>query len=257
MLSDLALTGAFCAVTAVAAMAVVGLVLKKIGRYAAMDVLWGPLLLVLSLTAAAVAAVRGTATPQVWILVGLVALWAWRLARHIGSRFGHDAEDPRYEELMAKPAANLLRSVLLPQGAVAWLVSLPVQFAAVSGDPSWPVLGTGVAVALAGLVFETVADRQLERFRQSGGPGRIMDRGLWSWSRHPNYFGEAVIWWGVWLGSAAAWPGVLSVVSPAVMTVALVWGTGARLMEKRMKGRPGWDEYAARTSMFVPLPPKR
>ncbi|MCO5315120.1 MAG: DUF1295 domain-containing protein [Solirubrobacterales bacterium] len=245
-----------CAVAALATMIAVGYILRRLGRVAVMDVLWGPLVLVLSTTAAVTGLILGTAGVQVWILVAVVALWAWRLARHIGTRFGSDVEDPRYEELMKKPAASLLRSVLLPQGAVAWVISLPVQAAAISRSLSWPVLVIGILVALAGLIIETIADRQLERFRGNGGPGRIMDRGLWSWSRHPNYFGESVIWWGVWIAAAAAWPGILTVISPALMTFVLVRGTGVRLMEEHMKGRTGWDEYAARTSIFIPWPPR-
>lgn len=256
MAFDWLIVAGVCAVAAVVTMIAVGLILKKVGRVAAMDVLWGPLVLALSLVAAVTGTLLGSAGVHVWIMVTMIGLWAWRLARHIGTRFGSDAEDPRYEELMEKPAASLLRSVLLPQGAVAWAISLPVQAAAVAGSPSWPVLGTGVALALSGLIFETVADRQLENFRRSDESGGIMDRGLWSWSRHPNYFGESVIWWGIWLASAAAWPGVLTVISPALMTFVLIRGTGVRLMEKHMEGRAGWAAYRERTSIFIPLPPR-
>ncbi|MDQ2700749.1 MAG: DUF1295 domain-containing protein [Actinomycetota bacterium] len=245
-----------CAGAGAVAIVAIGFTLRKLGRVAAMDVLWGPLVLILSVAAAVTGTILGTAGLLTWILVALIALWAWRLALHIGTRFGSDAEDPRYEELMAKPATSLLKAVLLPQGAVAWVISLPVQAAAVAGDPSWPVVAVGVAVGLAGLVFETIADRQLETFRQSNESGGIMDQGLWSWSRHPNYFGEAVIWWGVWIAAATAWPGALTVISPALMTYVLIKGTGVRIMEKHMEGRPGWDEYADRTSIFTPLPPK-
>jgi steroid 5-alpha reductase family enzyme len=84
-----------------------------------------------------------------------------------------------------------------------------------------------------------------------------MTHGLWAWTRHPNYFGDACVWWGLYLASASAGPGVLTVLSPVVMTVILVWGTGARMTERAIAGRPGWNEYAARTSGFVPLPPRR
>lgn len=245
-----------CAIAGVLTMVAVGFTLKKIGRVAAMDVLWGPLVLVLSLTAAVTGTILGTAGPLPWLMIALVALWAWRLARHIGTRFGNDVEDPRYEELMAKPAASLLRSVLLPQGAVAWAISLPVQAAAVANAPYWPLVVIGAGLALTGLAFEAIADHQLEEFRRSKEPGQIMDQGLWSWSRHPNYFGESVIWWGVWLVACAAWPGILTVISPALMTFVLIRGTGVRIMEKHMEGRPGWAEYTDRTSVFIPRPPK-
>jgi steroid 5-alpha reductase family enzyme len=84
-----------------------------------------------------------------------------------------------------------------------------------------------------------------------------MDRGLWRYTRHPNYFGDACVWWGIFLVSASAWPGVLTILSPVAMTFFLVFATGARLLERTMMQRPGYPEYAARTSMFFPLPPKK
>jgi steroid 5-alpha reductase family enzyme len=84
-----------------------------------------------------------------------------------------------------------------------------------------------------------------------------MDRGLWSWTRHPNYFGDSAVWWGLYLVAASAWPGVLTVLSPVVMTYFLVFATGARLLEKEMSKRPGYPEYQQRTSYFIPRPPKR
>jgi steroid 5-alpha reductase family enzyme len=84
----------------------------------------------------------------------------------------------------------------------------------------------------------------------------VLDRGLWRYTRHPNYFGDACVWWGLWLICASSWPGVLTVLSPIAMTYFLVFATGARLLEETMMKRPGYREYAARTSMFVPLPPR-
>ncbi|MDN5581496.1 MAG: DUF1295 domain-containing protein [Corynebacterium sp.] len=251
-----------CAATTVVVMAVVAVVVRRSGRVAVMDVLWGPLILLNSVTAVLV----GPSGAPAWLMLAVVAVWAARLSRHLLTRVGHDVEDPRYEELMEKPASSLLTSVLLPQGAVAWLVSVPLQVAAAAGATGdsgarWALVVVGVAVALAGLVVETVADRQLDAFRAQGVSGRVMDRGLWSWSRHPNYFGEAVVWWGIWIAAAGAVPSapaaLLALVSPVAMTVTLVWGTGARLLEKRMQGRAGWEDYRRRTSAFIPLPPRR
>jgi steroid 5-alpha reductase family enzyme len=83
-----------------------------------------------------------------------------------------------------------------------------------------------------------------------------MDRGLWAWTRHPNYFGDACVWWGLWLASIAAWVSLLTVLSPVLMTYFLVYATGAKLTEKYMRNRPGFAEYRSRTSFFVPAPPK-
>jgi steroid 5-alpha reductase family enzyme len=103
-----------------------------------------------------------------------------------------------------------------------------------------------------------VADRQLERFRSDPAHrGQIIDTGLWRYSRHPNYFGDACVWWGIFLVAAEHWPGMLTVAAPVLMTLLLTRGSGVRILDRHMSGRPGWAEYAARTSAFVPLPPKR
>lgn len=263
MVVDWLIVAAACAVMTVLVMAVVAMVIRRHGKVAVMDVLWGPLILLNSVTAALTGLVIGGTGPVVWVMLAVIVVWAGRLSRHLVTRFGSDKEDPRYDDLMQKPAASLLTSVLLPQGSVAWLVSVPVQVAAAGGaggvTPLVVILGT--AVAVAGLVIESVADRQLDDFRAEGVSGRVMDRGLWSWSRHPNYFGESLVWWGIWMAAAASGVGVLaavlSLISPVAMTVTLVWGTGARLLEKRMAGRDGWEDYTRRTSMFIPLPPRR
>ena len=107
------------------------------------------------------------------------------------------------------------------------------------------------------MVFESVGDRQLAQFKSNPAhKGKIMDTGLWAWTRHPNYFGDAAVWWGLFLVAASSWPGVLTILSPLLMTWALAFRTGKPLTEKRMEGRPGWDEYKARTSGFFPLPPR-
>jgi steroid 5-alpha reductase family enzyme len=106
--------------------------------------------------------------------------------------------------------------------------------------------------------FEAVGDRQLEQFRTDpGNRGRVMDSGLWRYTRHPNYFGDACVWWGMFLVAAEHWPGVLTVYAPVLMTLLLTKGSGARILEQHMSGRPGWAQYVARTSAFFPRPPRR
>jgi steroid 5-alpha reductase family enzyme len=107
--------------------------------------------------------------------------------------------------------------------------------------------------------FETVGDYQLSAFKADpGNRGKLMDRGLWRYTRHPNYFGDACVWWGIWLVAAASWVGLATVVCPAAMTYLLTAKTGKALMEKGLsKSKPGYAEYVARTSGFLPLPPKR
>jgi steroid 5-alpha reductase family enzyme len=156
--------------------------------------------------------------------------------------------------------AVAVRKVFLIQGVAIWFVALPLQAAAVS-DLEWsPLVCLGVAVWVLGVVFETIGDRQLAAYQADPDRGPVLDRGLWAWTRHPNYFGDACVWWGLWLvgGLASGWlPGLLTVPAPLAMTYFLVFATGARPLERSMRQRAGYPEYAERTSMFVPLPPKR
>ena len=168
---------------------------------------------------------------------------------------GH-GEDPRYTELLGSGRGGRVVRVWIPQGAAVWLVSLPVQVASVAGHGVGAVVALGVAVWLVGVLFEWVGDAQLAAYQRDPHRGPVMDRGLWRCTRHPNYFGDACVWWGIWLVAASTWPGVPTVVSPLAMTYFLVFVTGARLLEETMRQRPGYREYAARTSMFVPWPPR-
>jgi steroid 5-alpha reductase family enzyme len=119
------------------------------------------------------------------------------------------------------------------------------------------VLIAGVVVWLIGVAFEAVGDRQLRAFKADpANSGAIMDRGLWAWTRHPNYFGDAAVWWGLWLVTVTGLLSLSTVLSPVAMTYFLVHATGARLTERIMADRPGFREYCSRTSFFVPLPPR-
>jgi steroid 5-alpha reductase family enzyme len=194
-----------------------------------------------------------------WGILVLVTIWGGRLALHIFRRSRGGGEDPRYEELMGRGGGGIVRKVLVPQGVAMWFVSIPVQMAAVVDGYIGIVAWLGVALWAVGLLFETVGDAQLSAYRREPKESRppVMDRGLWRFTRHPNYFGDACVWWGIWLVVADVWPGVLTALSPLVMTFFLLFATGAKLLEKTMMQRPGYPEYAARTSMFFPLPPKR
>ena len=250
---------AAAALTAAAAMVVTAAAARRAGRVSVVDTTWGIGLAAIAL----VSAVVGTALDEGdavvrWLLFVMVLVWGSRLSWHMHQRNHGQGEDPRYEEMLAgaSPAQRVLK-VWVMQGAALVLVSLPVQVAAVSGGAIGWLVVAGVAVWLLGVAFEAVGDAQLRAFKADpANKGRIMDRGLWSWTRHPNYFGDACVWWGIWLASLTSWWSVLTVVSPVAMTYFLVFATGARLLEQHMSRRPGWSEYAARTSMFVPLPPR-
>jgi len=290
--SHLLLVMGLGALTVVLVMAVVAVVARRTGRVAVVDVAWGLGFVAVALVSTATGELlrRGrtyrfaglgdsdfrlvsqpagdSATDwfhdllfqqslRSWLLVALVAVWGGRLAWHIMRRAKGQGEDPRYVELMARGSGGIARKVLVPQGLAMWFVSLPVQVAAVSLGPIGWQTWVGAAVWLGGLAFESVGDAQLAAYKKHPDRPPVMDRGLWRYTRHPNYFGDACAWWGVWLVAADVWPGALTILSPVAMTWFLVFATGARLLERSMMKRPGYPEYAARTSMFFPLPPKR
>ncbi len=230
-------------------------------RVVVVDVAWG----LMFLAVAVVVAVVGDGTPwRRWVLLALVAVWSLRLAWHIGRRLGtHSAEDPRYEALMEGHGFSYaLVRVFLVQAVAAFVISWPV-IAGAGSSVEWPVVvWIGVVVWAVGLFFEAVGDHQLSTYRARPKDSRrpVLDTGLWAWTRHPNYFGDASIWWGLWLagGLASGWlPGLVTVVSPVLMTLFVRNITGAKLLEQTMSQRPGWDEYAARVPMFFPRPPRR
>ena len=248
---------------------------KRLGVVAVVDVAWGSGFVVVAVVSTLVATAVGGpdgagdgATVQRWLLLVLVAVWGGRLAWHVRSRFSTQhagEEDPRYAEMLGGSLEEVglavaVRRVFLVQGSVMWLVALPVMVGVATDLVWWPALVLGVLVWAVGLTFEAVGDAQLKAFMSEPRESRpkINDRGLWGWTRHPNYFGDATVWWGLWLvgGAASGWAaGLATLVAPVAMTFFIRNVTGAKLLEKKMSQREGWDDYAARVPMFFPLPP--
>lgn len=206
----------------------------------------------------------GGGDPRQLAMLALVLLWAVRLGLHITVRNWGHGEDRRYQAIRARNqphfALKSLWLVFLLQAALAWIVGLPLL--AVSGGAGWTAWDTlGAAVALGGWATEAIADAQLSRFkRDPGHHGRVMDRGLWRYSRHPNYFGEACFWWGIGLMGLAGggWAGAWCLASPVLMTFLLLRVSGVALLEKDIgERRPAYRDYIERTSAFIPWPPKR
>ena len=252
--------------TPAAVMVVAALIARAQGRVAVVDVAWGAGFVLVALVTAVVGQALDAGDPaRRWLVTALVAAWGLRLAWHIRKRAVGHGEDPRYEKLLGGPLPEVglglaVRKVFVVQGVAMAIISLPVAVGAVSEVAWWPLVWVGVAMWAVGLVFETVGDAQLAAYKRDPDRTPVMDRGLWAWTRHPNYFGDACVWWGLWLagGLASGWlSGLLTVVAPVAMTYFLVFATGARLLEQSMMKRSGYPEYAARTSMFFPLPPRR
>lgn len=256
---NFALTTGAALLTVIIVHATTFFIARAVGRYNVVDIAWG----VGFIAVAAVVAALGSGDPSRRVLVlGLTAVWGLRLAAFLFVKTSGRGEDPRYRDLLAgdSSARNVIRKVFLAQAAATWFVSLPLQLSATLGRTAGafvPVLIAGVIVWATGMAFEAVGDRQLRAFKADpANSGVIMDRGLWAWTRHPNYFGDATVWWGLWLVTIAAPISLLTVLSPVLMTYFLVYATGGRLTEKYMRNRPGFSEYCARTSFFFPLPPK-
>ena len=240
----------------------------RVGRHAGIDVVWGSGFVVVAVLSVVLARSHGDGDGGRQALAAvLTGVWGVRLAVHIARRNAGKGEDPRYADIAARAtgsvAAHLYRRVYLTQAAAMWFVSLPVQVAAHQDGALWSgasavLTAAGVAVWAVGLFFEAVGDAQLARFTaDAANRGHVMDRGLWRYTRHPNYFGDACVWWGLFLLTAWSWTGLVFVLSPALMTWTLAKGTGAPLTEKRMaSSRQGFADYVERTSGFIPLPPR-
>jgi steroid 5-alpha reductase family enzyme len=199
--------------------------------------------------------------PRPLLAVVLVTVWGLRLAGYIGRRkLRHPGEDPRYGAWREKRPDTFwiysLVAVFGFQGVLVWIVSLPL-FAATASDGSLGALDlAGIALWAVGLFFEAVGDAQMARFKADPeNKGTVMDRGLWRYTRHPNYFGDFCVWWGLFAIALSA-GGWWAIVSPLVMTALLTRVSGKDHLERSMSKRPGYAAYVERTSGFVPLPPR-
>jgi steroid 5-alpha reductase family enzyme len=199
-----------------------------------------------------------------WVLTAMTTIWGLRLGLYLAWRNHGKGEDFRYRAMRKRWGPRFwlisLGTVFGLQGVLMWIVSLPVQLGQADSTPDLGVLAwIGLAVWALGLFFEVVGDAQLARFKADpANAGVVMDRGLWRYTRHPNYFGDACVWWGIALVAAETGTGAWGIIGAMVMTVLLRRVSGVTLLEKSLvKRRAGYDEYVARTSPFIPRPPKR
>jgi steroid 5-alpha reductase family enzyme len=226
------------------------------------DIFWGIGFVVVAWATALVA--DGAAARRV-VFVVLVSVWGLRLSGYLAWRNLGKGEDYRYKAMREKYAPRFwlisLWVVFGLQATLAWVVSLPVQGGQVPADPDGLALldYLGITVWAIGLAFESIGDWQLARFKADpANQGAVMDRGLWRYTRHPNYFGDFLVWWGLYLVALATVDAWWTIVGPIVMSVLLIRVSGAALLERSLrKRRPGYEEYVARTSAFFPRPPGR
>jgi steroid 5-alpha reductase family enzyme len=236
----------------------VSLVLKNASI---VDIVWGLGFVITSWVLALT--IDGDSTRQILLAV-MVGLWGLRLGGYLAKRnIGH-GEDWRYKAMRKKKGARFglisLVTVFGLQGVLMWIVSLPVMFGNSDATPGvGPLAVIGVMVWAVGLSFEAIGDWQLVQFKKDpNNAGKVIQTGLWSLTRHPNYFGDALLWWGIGIVGAETGSGVIGFIGPVVMTVLLLRVSGVPMLERSlMKRREGYAEYAARTSSFIPRPPKR
>lgn len=225
------------------------------------DIVWG-FGFVVATWAGYLAAPVDTMTDRGLLMLILVTVWGLRLTGYLAWRNIGKGEDRRYQQMRKRnPDSFWLTSLFTVfglQGVLMWVVAIPPVTTQVSETPLFWLDFLGAGLWLIGLVFETVGDLQLARFKsRPDSKGQVMERGLWRYTRHPNYFGDFCVWWGIYLVAAAggAW---WAVFSPIVMSVLLMRYSGVGLLEKTItRRRPGYEEYMRTTNAFFPGPPKK
>ncbi len=224
------------------------------------DIFWGFGFVVVAWVSLAVTDGHGI---RAALLVAMATTWGLRLFIHLAVRNIGKGEDYRYQAMRRRGGDRFwitsLGRVYGLQGAVMWVVSLPLQIGISDADRGWaPLWVIGAVVFVIGFGFEAVGDWQLARFKADpASAGQVMDRGLWRYTRHPNYFGDATAWWGIGLVAASTPIGIVGLIGPAVITWLLLRVSGVPMLERGLnKNRPGYDEYIQRTSAFVPRRPK-
>jgi steroid 5-alpha reductase family enzyme len=258
------LVGLVVAAAAIAVLMGVTLAISlRTNNWSIIDTFWGLGFVVIAVSSYLVSAGHGDPGRRLVALLAPV-VWGLRLAGYIHWRNHGKPEDPRYTALLRRRTGPLIpfviRTIFWAQGWVMWVVAIPISVAMFEQAPANAVTWIGVGLAAIGLFFEAVGDLQLSRFRADpANAGRIMDRGLWSWTRHPNYFGDLCVMFAFWLIACGSWLGVLTVACPILMTYMLVNKTGKRMLDRRMARTRGdaYQAYAARTSGLVPWPPRK
>ncbi len=230
------------------------------GRNDIADVAWGLGFVVMAWVSFVITGQSGI---RAILVNSLVTLWGVRLAWFIHGRNSGKPEDYRYRKWREDWGKwfyfRSYMQVFMLQGVLLFLVSLPVVFVNDSAGTTISFIDlAGVIVWLTGFVFEVVGDAQLARFRRNpSNKGKLIQTGLWKYTRHPNYFGEVTQWWGIWIFTFAIGKALIGLIGPATITLLILFVSGNPLLEKKYEGRADWEEYKRKTSKFIPMPVRK
>lgn len=234
---------------------------KKDGKHDYIDITWG---LGFVLTAIISYIISENKSTVGLIITILVIIWGLRLSYYLLKRNVGKKEDTRYTEYREKYKGNnfdlyfFFRMYVL-QFVLNMLISFPVAYVNITNGIDFNfVTILGMVIWIVGFFFESVGDHQLKTFlSRPSNKGKLMTKGLWSLTRHPNYFGEATQWWGIYIIAIGKISNFWLIFSPLLITLFLLFVSGVPLLEKKYEGRPDWEEYKKKTSKFIPLPPKK
>ncbi|MDK9698999.1 MAG: DUF1295 domain-containing protein [bacterium] len=233
------------------------LVSVKLRDVSIIDIAWGPGFGVVAL----VHFVTGEVHWRAWLVFGLTIIWGGRLAFHIWSRHRGKPEDSRYRKWREEGGQNWWWTsffrVFLLQGVLLWVIARPLAVSMQTAPEFWTLWDTiGIVIWTIGFIIEMTADGQLAKYLKLQQRESFLRTGLWKYSRHPNYFGEALLWWGFGaFGVAAGYDWIL--ISPVMITLLLRFFSGVPLLERSMRTKPGYNEYSQRTNAFIPWIPKK
>ena len=251
-----------CLAAALGLMAFLWLISLRLKDVSFIDAFWAPCFAWIAWVAYLVAAPQ---TPRSFLILGLITLWAARLGGYLWRRWRLEGEeDRRYQAMRRKfpdfPIRSLL-TVFTFQAVLAWVISMPLQLALFTDNthPFGLLDYVGIACFGIGFFMEATADAQLTAFKKApSNKGKVLDTGLWGWSRHPNYFGNALLWWGLFFICLTSYAALATIFAPLLMTYLIINISGVKLLERGLaKTRPHYADYIAQVSAFVPLPPKR
>lgn len=251
-----------CLIATLGLMAGLWLISLRLHDVSFIDAFWAPCFAWIVWVAYFLAAPQ---TPRSFLILGLTTLWAARLGGYLWRRWRLEGEEDRRYQAMRRKTTNFpIRSLFKVfgfQAVLAWIISLPLQLALFTDTPlPFGILDyVGIICFGIGFFMEATADAQLAVFKADPENKRkVLDTGLWSWSRHPNYFGNALLWWGLFFICLTSYAALLTVFAPLLMTYLIINISGVKLLERGLtKTRPHYGDYTKRVSAFVPLPPKR